>query len=158
MLSSIQKDTLMGTLNLSCAFLRSVRLGCLCALISLCLVGSSKLAAQAVNETTGTAAPAKSAPPPAPVATTSTPRPSVDLRVDRTLVLINVTVTDPLNRFVTGLDKEHFRLFEDKVEQEILEFSSEDAPISIGLVFDTSGSMGPKLQKSRQAATEFFKT
>jgi Ca-activated chloride channel homolog len=82
----------------------------------------------------------------------------VDLRVNKTVVLINVTVTDPLNRFVTGLEKEHFRLFEDKVEQEITQFSSEDAPISIGLVFDTSGSMGPKLQKSRQAAAEFFKT
>ncbi len=82
----------------------------------------------------------------------------VDIRVNKTLVLINVTVTDPLNRFVTGLEKEHFRLFEDKVEQEITQFSSEDAPISIGLVFDTSGSMGPKLQKSRLAAAEFFKT
>ncbi len=82
----------------------------------------------------------------------------VDIRVDRTLVLVNVTVTDPLNRFVTGLEKEHFKVFEDKVEQVITEFSSEDAPISIGLVFDTSGSMGPKLQKSRQAAAEFFKT
>jgi Ca-activated chloride channel family protein len=83
---------------------------------------------------------------------------SVDIRINKTLVLINVTVTDPLNRFVTGLEKDHFRLFEDKVEQQISEFSSEDAPISIGLVFDTSGSMGPKLQKSRQAAAEFFKT
>jgi Ca-activated chloride channel homolog len=81
-----------------------------------------------------------------------------EIRVNKTLVLINVTVTDPLNRFVTGLEKEHFRLFEDKVEQDITQFSSEDAPISIGLVFDTSGSMGPKLQKSRQAAAEFFKT
>lgn len=80
------------------------------------------------------------------------------LRVDTTLVQINVTVTDPLNRFVTGLEKEHFRLFEDKVEQKILDFSAEDAPLSIGLVFDTSGSMGPKLQKSRQAAAQFFKT
>src|SRR5581483_2763347 len=80
------------------------------------------------------------------------------LRVDTNLVQINVTVTDPLNRFVTGLEKEHFKLFEDKVEQEISQFSSEDAPISIGLVFDTSGSMGAKLQKSRQAAAEFFKT
>jgi Ca-activated chloride channel family protein len=84
-------------------------------------------------------------------------RPS-NLRVDKTLVLINVTVTDPLNRFVTGLEKEHFRLYEDKIEQTITQFSSEDAPISIGLVFDTSGSMGSKLQKSRQAAAEFFKT
>jgi Ca-activated chloride channel family protein len=82
----------------------------------------------------------------------------VDIRVNKELVLINVTVTDPLNRFVTGLEKEHFRLFEDKVEQEITSFSSEDAPISIGLVFDTSGSMGAKLEKSRLAAAEFFKT
>ncbi len=82
----------------------------------------------------------------------------VDIRVNRTLVLINVTVTDPLNRFVTGLEKENFRLYEDKSEQKITDFSAEDAPISIGLVFDTSGSMGQKLQKSRQAATEFFKT
>jgi len=80
------------------------------------------------------------------------------IRIDKTLVQINVTVTDPLNRFVTGLEKEHFRLFEDKVEQKILDFSAEDAPLSIGLVFDTSGSMGPKLQKSRQAAVQFFKT
>jgi len=81
-----------------------------------------------------------------------------NIRVDATLVQINVTVTDPLNRFVTGLEKEHFRLFEDKVEQEIVQFSAEDAPLSIGLVFDTSGSMGSKLQKSRQAAAQFFKT
>ena len=80
------------------------------------------------------------------------------IRIDTTLVQINVTVTDPLNRFVTGLEKEHFRLFEDKIEQKIRDFSSEDAPLSIGLVFDTSGSMGPKLQKSRQAAVQFFKT
>ena len=80
------------------------------------------------------------------------------IRVDTTLVQINVTVTDPLNRFVTGLEKEHFRLFEDKIEQKILDFSAEDAPLSIGLVFDTSGSMGSKLQKSRQAAVQFFKT
>ncbi len=85
-------------------------------------------------------------------------RRQANIRVDTTLVQINVTVTDPLNRFVTGLEKEHFRLFEDKVEQSIVDFSSEDAPLSIGLVFDTSGSMGPKLQKSRQAAAEFFKT
>jgi Ca-activated chloride channel homolog len=85
-------------------------------------------------------------------------RQPASLRIDTTLVQINVTVTDPLNRFVTGLEKEHFRLFEDKVGQNILDFSSEDAPLSIGLVFDTSGSMGPKLQKSREAAMQFFKT
>ena len=80
------------------------------------------------------------------------------IRVDSTLVLIPVSVTDPMNRFVTGLEKEHFKVFEDKVEQEIRQFSSEDAPLSVGVVFDTSGSMGNKLLKSRQAVAQFFKT
>jgi len=94
---------------------------------------------------------------PEPAAPVSEQR-SANIRVDTDLVEINVTVTDPLNRFVTGLEKEHFRLFEDKIEQTIRDFSSEEAPLSIGLVFDTSGSMGPKLQKSRQAAAQFFET
>ncbi len=81
-----------------------------------------------------------------------------NIRVDTNLVLIPVSVTDPLNRFVTGLEREHFRLYEDKKEQTIAQFASEDAPLSIGLVFDISGSMGSKLTKSRQAATQFFKT
>ncbi|MBI4892518.1 MAG: VWA domain-containing protein [Acidobacteria bacterium] len=81
-----------------------------------------------------------------------------NLRIDTNQVLIPVTVTTPLNQFVTGMEKENFRLFEDKVEQEIGYFASFDAPLSIGLVFDASGSMGSKLTKSRQAAAQFFKT
>lgn len=81
-----------------------------------------------------------------------------NLRIDTNLVLIPVTVTTPLNQFVTGMEKEQFRVFEDKQEQEISYFASFDAPLSIGLVFDASGSMGSKLTKSRQAAAEFFKT
>jgi len=84
--------------------------------------------------------------------------PGANIRVDSNLVLIPVTVTDPLNRFVTGLEKENFKLFEDKKEQEISAFSSEDAPLSIGVIFDCSGSMGRKLEKSRLAVTQFFKT
>ena len=84
--------------------------------------------------------------------------PRGNIRVDSTLVLIPVTVTDPLNRFVTGLDRENFRLFEDKNEQKVTHFASEDAPLSVGVVFDTSGSMGSKLDKSRQAVSQFFKT
>jgi len=84
--------------------------------------------------------------------------PRSDIRVQSTLVLIPVTVTDPLNRFVTGLDRENFRLFEDKSEQKVTHFASEDAPLSIGLVFDISGSMGSKLEKSRLAVAQFFKT
>ena len=81
-----------------------------------------------------------------------------NIRVDSTVVLINVTVTTPLGQVVTGMDKEHFRLMEDKVEQKIVSFTSEEAPLSVGLVFDISGSMGNKLGKSRQAAKEFFKS
>ena len=84
--------------------------------------------------------------------------PKSNIRVDTTLVLIPVTVTDPLNRFVTGLEKENFRVFEDKTEQQILQFSSEDAPLSVGIVFDCSGSMGNKLENSRKAVAQFFKT
>jgi Ca-activated chloride channel family protein len=81
-----------------------------------------------------------------------------NLRVDTTLVPIPVAVTDPLSRFVTGLDKENFRVYEDRVEQEISHLSSEDTPISVGVVFDTSGSMGTKLSWSRQAVAQFLTT
>ncbi|HEY2017136.1 MAG TPA: VWA domain-containing protein [Bryobacteraceae bacterium] len=84
--------------------------------------------------------------------------PKANIRVDSNLVLIPVTVTDPLNRFVTGLDKENFKLLEDKKEQQISQFSSEDAPLSVGVIFDCSGSMGHKLEKSRLAVAQFFKT
>ena len=77
--------------------------------------------------------------------------------VDTTLVLIPTTVTDPLNRFVLGLQKDDFHLYEDGVEQTIAHFSGEDAPLSIGVVFDASGSMGVKLRTSRQAALQFLK-
>jgi len=80
-----------------------------------------------------------------------------DIRIDTTLVLIPVTVTDPMNRFVTGLEKENFKLFEDNQQQEIVSFSSEDTPLSVGVVFDCSGSMGGKLEKSRQAVAQFVK-
>ena len=83
---------------------------------------------------------------------------SATLRVDSDLVLIPVTVTDSLNRFVTGLEKDHFKLYEDKVEQVITHFASEDTPISMGLVFDCSGSMGDKLVKSREAVAQLIKT
>jgi VWFA-related protein len=67
-------------------------------------------------------------------------------------------VTTPLNQIVTGMEKENFRVYEDKVEQNVDYFASFDAPLSIGLVFDASGSMGAKLNKARQAAAQFFKT
>ncbi len=85
-------------------------------------------------------------------------RPAANLRIDTNLVLVPVSVCDPQNRPVTGLEKEHFRVLDDHVEQAITHFSMDDEPVAVGLVFDISGSMGPKLQKSRQAAAEFFRT
>jgi Ca-activated chloride channel homolog len=73
------------------------------------------------------------------------------IRVHSDLVLIPVTVTDGHGRIITGLTKEHFTLYEDKVEQVIRHFASEDNPVSIGLVFDASDSMSPRLQKAREA-------
>ena len=82
----------------------------------------------------------------------------VNIRVNTTLVVIPVTVTDPLNRFVLGLDKQDFRVFEDGTEQKVKQFADEDAPLSIGLLVDTSGSMGSRIETSRQAVTQFLKT
>jgi Ca-activated chloride channel homolog len=85
------------------------------------------------------------------------PSPRSNIRVDTTLVLVPVTVNDPLNRPVSGLEKENFRVFEDNVEQEIVQFAMDDEPVAVGLVFDTSGSMGYKLTLSRLAAAQFFR-
>ena len=80
------------------------------------------------------------------------------VHIDVDLTLVNVTVTDPYDRLVTGLEPDNFRIFENSVEQEIRYFSSEDAPICIGAIFDLSGSMANKVGKAREAALQFFKT
>ena len=80
------------------------------------------------------------------------------LRKDVDLVLVPVTITDPMNRLVTGLEKENFQLTDNGKPQEIKHFSSEDAPISLGVIFDNSGSMADKIDKSREAVVEFFRT
>ena len=80
------------------------------------------------------------------------------VHIDVDLALVNVTVTDPYNRLVTGLEPDNFRVFENNVEQEIRYFSSEDVPISIGVIFDLSGSMANKVGKAKEAASQFFKT
>ncbi|MEI9971897.1 MAG: VWA domain-containing protein [Ignavibacteriota bacterium] len=79
-------------------------------------------------------------------------------RAESNLVVIPVSVTDPVNRFVLGLRKEDFKLFDNGVEQPIAHFSGEDVPLSIGLAFDTSSSMDFKMRTSRDAATTMLKT
>ena len=74
------------------------------------------------------------------------------------MALIPVTVVDPLYHFVAGLKREGSRLFEDQVEQNIVQCSIEDAPVSFGLIVHRSGSMGGKLDQACLAVTEFLKT
>ena len=71
-------------------------------------------------------------------------------------VLLRVTVTDPLNRYVVGLESEHFRIFEDKVEQTISHFSNDKSPISVGVILDTSGSMGDNILSARTSVMRFL--
>jgi len=80
------------------------------------------------------------------------------IQVNVNLVLIPLTVTDPLDRLVTGLDKENFFLYEHDRLQNIKTFSSEDAPVSIGIILDLSGSMSSKFTRARQSVVEFMKT
>jgi Ca-activated chloride channel family protein len=74
------------------------------------------------------------------------------------IVNITVSVTDSYGRFVTGLGKEHFDLFDDKVKQQIEHFSDEDAPVSIGIVYDVSGSMKERINRSLRALKRFVET
>ena len=96
-------------------------------------------------------------PTPPPVASQQESKPKA-LKTETELTLVNVSVTDPMDRIVTGLEQENFRVYEDGVEQEVVHFSSEDIPVSIGVIFDMSGSMSDKIQKSRLAAGQFFRT
>jgi len=80
------------------------------------------------------------------------------IRVDVNLVLIPVTVTDPLNRLVTGLERDNFFLYEGNALQKLKSFSAEDAPVSIGVIFDLSGSMTNKILRARDSIVEFLHT
>src|ERR1700733_5777975 len=80
------------------------------------------------------------------------------LRVDTPLVLIPIHAMSARGSSVTDLLKENFRLYEDGVEQRVTYFTRQDAPISVGLVFDSSGSMANKIRESAEAAAAFFKT
>lgn len=79
------------------------------------------------------------------------------IRVNVDLVLVPVTVLDPRGSMVTGLERRHFRVFEDGVEQEVEMVHVEDVPISVAIVFDISGSMKDMIDGAREAAIEFLR-
>jgi len=80
------------------------------------------------------------------------------IRMNVDMVLIPVTITDPMNRLVTGLEQEDFTVFENNNKQKIMSFAAEDAPVSIGIIFDLSGSMTSKLVRARESILQFIKT
>jgi len=84
-------------------------------------------------------------------------RPLETLRVDVDLVLITVAVTDPQNKYVPGLKQQDFRVWEDNVEQEVRSFSTEDVPVSVGIIFDSSDSMRSKWFQAISAAAAFLR-
>jgi Ca-activated chloride channel family protein len=113
-------------------------------------------------------------PPPSPPKTPESQKPLIEggdnaaaqatthrnsrIRVDVNLVQVPLTVTDPMNRLVTGLEKENFAVYDNNIGQTIKYFSSDDAPLTIGVVFDLSGSMASKFVRARKALTEFLRT
>jgi Ca-activated chloride channel family protein len=84
--------------------------------------------------------------------------PPANIRLDVNVVLIPVSVTDALDHPVKDLSVDSFRLLEDNVEQKIACFFQEDAPISMGLIFDASGSMRKSIDRSMAAVEQLLKT
>ena len=83
--------------------------------------------------------------------------PSKPIKVKTDLVTLTLTVTDLYGRYVSGLTKNAFSIFDNGQEQEITYFSDSDAPVSVGILFDVSGSMsGDKINKARTALKRFI--
>jgi Ca-activated chloride channel homolog len=75
------------------------------------------------------------------------------------LITLTVTVTDTYGRYVSGLSKGAFAVFDNKQQQEITYFSDDDSPVSVGVIFDVSGSMsGDKVKRARDALSKFIQT
>ena len=134
---------------------RAVGIAQIYCLVILFVVSTSSVVALAQDKNPqkpkSESAPAKPEPTPpevGPVVTTNTD-----------LITFTVTVTDTYGRFVSGLNKNAFTVFDDKKQQEITYFSDDDSPVSVGVIFDVSGSMsGDKVRRARDALSKFVQT
>jgi Ca-activated chloride channel family protein len=102
--------------------------------------------------------PRETAPPRSAVLTAATDDHPKPFRTETNLVLVPTTVTDSMDRLVTGLDRQNFEVYQDKTKEHLQAIWSQDAPISVGVIFDVSGSMTDKIMKSREAIRTFFET
>ena len=81
------------------------------------------------------------------------------LIVNTDLITLTVTVTDTYGRYVSGLSQKAFTILDEKQPQEITFFSDDDSPVSVGVIFDVSGSMsGEKIRNAREALAKFIQT
>jgi Ca-activated chloride channel family protein len=116
-------------------------------LFALCLLATSAVIAQ------------KPQPKPEPTVPIQGQENQSEIKIDQDLVTLTLTVTDYYGRYVSGLTEEAFTVYDDKKKQDIIFFSDTDAPVSIGILFDVSGSMtGDKIAKARNALSRFINT
>ncbi len=85
-------------------------------------------------------------------------KPDDQLKLSTDLVSLKVTVADSFGRIVTGLSQENFEVYDDKVKQTIAHFIEADAPVSIGIIYDVSGSMDGIIRNSFEALRRFIET
>ncbi len=93
-----------------------------------------------------------------PLAVGASLRTGITFRIDTNLVLVPLTVTDPMDRLVTGLEKQNFTVYEDNRPEVLRTFACDDAPVSVGIILDLSGSMNDKVVRARGAILQFMKT
>jgi Ca-activated chloride channel family protein len=123
--------------------------------------GATGVPATQPTATPAQAAAASSAPAATTVAASANTNTAADDRyvINTDLINLNVTLTDIYGRYVTGLTKDAFTVWDDKEQQDIQFFNDDDAPISMGIIFDVSGSMGKdKLNRAREALRHFVDT
>jgi Ca-activated chloride channel family protein len=151
------------------AFLTALLLVALSQLLAASAGQDNKASSQDPKVNAAKAQPADSlAPHKAPADKKTAPKPGDtrpqepkgDQRITLNTDVVNVTisVTDPYGRFVTGLGKDHFEIYDNKVKQEIAHFTDEDAPVSLGIVYDVSGSMRERINRSIRALHRFIET
>jgi Ca-activated chloride channel family protein len=80
------------------------------------------------------------------------------IKLETKLVNVTATVSDPDGKTINGLTKDNFEVFDDGVKQEIAHFTDDDAPISLGIIFDVSGSMTGIIKRSIEALERLFET
>lgn len=153
--------------NLACAFLTALVVLALSQVLALSAGQDNKASPQAPKVEPAKAKPADTPVPPKTSADAKATAAKPDdtkiqkqtdgkIILDTEVVSVIISVTDPYGRYVTGLGKDHFEVFDDKVKQQIAHFTDEDAPVSLGIVYDVSGSMKDRISRSIRALRRFI--